>query len=247
MPGRVLRKRGVVEKDGDAFRLLGAEALGREQVEELSELLQSKLDGFKDRRGKKLWQHRKAASGYIPGSARYEVLKRAKFRCELCGVSADVKALEADHIVPRSKGGSDDPANLQALCYSCNATKRDKDDADFRCVAESYDKREPGCPICDALGRKVVAENVLCVALGVDHSTPRDEIIIAPKRHVANYFDLAPAELRCAHILLETIRVQAGRDSGGQEERVSWASLPGPAASHCFVRLSYAVRDGSWS
>ena len=73
-------------------------------------------------------------SGYVPGTLRYEVLKRARFRCELCGTSADVRALEVDHIVPRSKGGADGPDNLQALCYSCNSTKRDRDDADFRRV-----------------------------------------------------------------------------------------------------------------
>jgi hypothetical protein len=32
----------------------------------------------------------------------------------LCGVSADVRALEVDHIVPRSRGGTDAPDNLQA-------------------------------------------------------------------------------------------------------------------------------------
>ena len=52
--------------------------------------------------------------------------RRAQFHCELCGISADIKALEADHIIPRNHGGSDDPSNLQALCYSCNAMKRDK-------------------------------------------------------------------------------------------------------------------------
>jgi hypothetical protein len=66
---------------------------------------------------------------------RYEILKRAKFRCELCGISADEKALEVDHIVPRNRGGADDLPNLQALCYSCNAMKRDRDEVDFRGIA----------------------------------------------------------------------------------------------------------------
>ena len=36
------------------------------------------------------------------------------------------------HIVPRNHGGSDDLSNLQALCFRCNAAKRDTDSTDFR-------------------------------------------------------------------------------------------------------------------
>lgn len=41
--------------------------------------------------------------------------------CAQCGRSAT----EADHIVPRSRGGSDDRANLQPLCWNCNHAKLD--------------------------------------------------------------------------------------------------------------------------
>jgi len=34
-------------------------------------------------------------------------------------------ALEVDHIVPKSQGGPDASSNLQALCFRCNAGKRD--------------------------------------------------------------------------------------------------------------------------
>jgi 5-methylcytosine-specific restriction endonuclease McrA len=37
--------------------------------------------------------------------------------CEKCG---STYALEWDHIVPKAKGGSDDPSNLRRLCRSCN-------------------------------------------------------------------------------------------------------------------------------
>ena len=28
-----------------------------------------------------------------------------------------------DHIIPRSRGGQNDPSNLRLLCYSCNSSK----------------------------------------------------------------------------------------------------------------------------
>ena len=42
-------------------------------------------------------------------------------RCLSCG-AADV-ALEADHIVPLTRGGSDDIDNIQPLCGTCNRSK----------------------------------------------------------------------------------------------------------------------------
>lgn len=37
--------------------------------------------------------------------------------------SPAIHMLSVDHIVPTSKGGTDDPSNLQLLCHSCNAIK----------------------------------------------------------------------------------------------------------------------------
>ena len=38
----------------------------------------------------------------------------------------DYRHFEIDHIVPKSKGGQDDDANLQLLCGNCNRIKSDK-------------------------------------------------------------------------------------------------------------------------
>jgi hypothetical protein len=54
---------------------------------------------------------------------RFEVLKRDGFRCHYCGATACGAALEVDHVVPKSKGGTDDPANLITACYNCNRGK----------------------------------------------------------------------------------------------------------------------------
>src|ERR671912_1000042 len=161
MVGRVLRNHDIVEKDGNDYALFGYEDLDDEQIESLLELCESKLEEYKERRGRRIWQHRKISSGYVSGTLRYEVLKRARFRCELCGVSADIRALEVDHILPRNRGGGDDISNLQALCYSCNSMKRDRDDTDFRQVRESYEKREEDCPFCQIPRERIIGENQL--------------------------------------------------------------------------------------
>ena len=129
MVGRVLTKnRGITEKDGNTYRLIGSQDLSQEQVNELVSLCKQRIQDFEQQRGGAVWEHRKRGHRPISGSVRYEVLSRAKFKCELCGISADEKNIEVDHIFPKSLGGKDDLSNFQALCYSCNAAKRNTDD-----------------------------------------------------------------------------------------------------------------------
>jgi ATP adenylyltransferase len=145
MVGRVLREHGIVERDGDTYRLRGFDELDQKQIDNLISLCEKRLDQYLKKYGKAVWQHRRLSAGYISGTLRYEIFKQAGFHCNLCGVSADVRALEVDHIIPRNIGGSDDPSNLQALCYRCNAMKQDRDKTDFLRIRESYVHREPGC------------------------------------------------------------------------------------------------------
>lgn len=59
----------------------------------------------------------------------WTVLSRDKWKCLSCGRSAreDGVILEVDHILPRSKGGSDELENLQTLCKKCNIGKSNRD------------------------------------------------------------------------------------------------------------------------
>lgn len=64
----------------------------------------------------------------VPLRARFAILKRDGFRCQLCGATpGDGARLEVDHRVPKAKGGSDDPSNLWALCFDCNRGKGTED------------------------------------------------------------------------------------------------------------------------
>lgn len=63
----------------------------------------------------------------IKPSVRFQILKRDGYRCQMCGATAkDGATLEIDHITPVSKGGGNDPDNLQVLCRDCNAGKSDQ-------------------------------------------------------------------------------------------------------------------------
>jgi hypothetical protein len=56
----------------------------------------------------------------IPDPLRAEVLLRDGARCRRCRTAVN---LEIDHIVPVSKGGRTEEANLQTLCRRCNRRK----------------------------------------------------------------------------------------------------------------------------
>jgi len=50
-------------------------------------------------------------------------------KCNGCEVLFPFRNMTIDHIHPRSKGGTDDPENLQLLCAACNSTKGDRTQA----------------------------------------------------------------------------------------------------------------------
>jgi ATP adenylyltransferase len=169
-----------------------------------------------------------------------EVLKAARFRCELCGVPADECALEVDHIVPRNKGGTDELSNLQALCYRCNAMKRDRDDTDFRAVRAAYDQKGAGCPFCMTEGRDVLLENSLALVLPDAYPVTAGHVLILPKRHAPDYFDLGTAELRaCQQLLVEARRMALNQDTSirGFNVGINSGAAAGQTVMHCHVHL----------
>lgn len=64
----------------------------------------------------------------IPAKLKEKVRQTAKNRCGFCLFLQTYlpNFLRIDHIVPISKGGTNDEENLWLLCESCNAAKSDK-------------------------------------------------------------------------------------------------------------------------
>ena len=58
---------------------------------------------------------------------KHVLFGRQEGRCGGCKVEFLFRIMEVDHVVPRSRGGSDHPDNLQLLCPNCNRVKGDRD------------------------------------------------------------------------------------------------------------------------
>ena len=245
MVGRVLVKNRIVKKDKDIFELIGFEELTEPDIAEIRADCENALNEFLKTRGDTAFSHRSKSSGYISGSIRYRILTRARFRCELCGISAEDKALEVDHIVPRNKGGSDDESNLQALCYSCNAMKRDTDSTDFRGWNEVYKHREGSCIFCN-IDRELIAENELAYAFRDKFPVTDKHTLVVPKRHVPDYFDLYQPELNAINRLLAEIRESLMLEDStitGFNVGTNIGESSGQTVFHCHIHL-IPRRDG---
>ena len=241
MVGKVLTKgRGITEKHGEFYNLPRYAELTTAEIAELSALCSAKIDEYSTKRGDAIWAHRTKSAGYISGTIRYEVLKRAKFRCELCGISADEKALEVDHILPRNNGGSDDLSNLQALCYSHNAMKRDRDSSDFRSIRNSYNHREANCAFCQLTASRVIAENELAIAFRDLYPVTENHTLVIPKRHVADYFNLYQPECNAIQSLLDeqrTLIILNDSSVSGFNIGVNAGASAGQTVFHCHFHL----------
>ena len=68
------------------------------------------------------------------------IFSRSKGKCSYCGEKAE----EIDHIIPRSKGGTDSVNNLTATCRACNEKKSNLSLKDFgKLVGKDFSKIEP--------------------------------------------------------------------------------------------------------
>jgi len=57
-------------------------------------------------------------------SKRFEILRRDKYKCQLCGASqGSDTVLHIDHKIPLANGGTYNDSNLWTLCESCNLGK----------------------------------------------------------------------------------------------------------------------------
>ena len=114
MPVDVLKGHGVVE-EADGVVKLTVDGLTFEEKANLRAMCEQKIGEFLSSRGLSTWDYSLLSFDPVGESLRYEILTRDRV-CQLCGATKEQERLEVDHIVPRSKGGTNDPDNLQVLC-----------------------------------------------------------------------------------------------------------------------------------
>ncbi len=204
MPLKVLKRHGVVASDGQ-FVSLSTGDLTLEQKAHIRMLCEQRLQSFVLKRGIGIWDYRLLDEEPIPDSLRYLVLKAAGGRCQLCGITAKERPLDVDHIIPRSRLGKTELANLQALCSKCNRSKRNQDDTDFR--SSPPPSADPACVFCQsAIISKAVEENGSVLAIQDKYPVTPGHLLVIPIRHTQDFFSLTETERQDADQLLRLLR-----------------------------------------
>ena len=240
MVGKVLRNHNIVDKNASRYQLLDFSSFNHQQIDDLIKLCESKIDSYIKKRGDAIWNHRRMTREPVSGTIRYEVLKRAAFRCELCGISAAIKALEVDHIVPKNTGGEDSINNYQALCYSCNASKRDRDDTDFRNKDATYSNKDESCVFCNIQSKRIVYENNLGFVIRDNFPVTTHHTLIIPKRHFSDYFQSSQAEVNSLNqliVLTKKILYQEDKSIEGFNVGINCGETAGQTIMHTHVHL----------
>jgi len=244
MPLRVLKKHGVISKNGDLVSL-NTGKISLEQKARVKMLCEEKLQEFVAKRGLSIWDYRLLDRDPVPDSLYYRVLKESGGRCALCGATKKERALQVDHIKPRSKGGKTVYENLQVLCSKCNPAKSNKDDTDFRHDLKS--ESDPDCPFCyDNLKDRIVEEFESVIAAKDQYPVSEGHHLIVPKRHTPDWFSISDKERRDADALIKIIKSRisgSDRSVTGFNIGVNCGESAGQTIFHTHIHL-IPRRDG---
>ena len=204
MPVPVLKRRGFVDKQGDLVSLL-VKVKDLKDKATILRACENRLSDYLEKKGENVWSY-KWISNPVRNSIRYKVLADGGNRCALCGISANERPLDVDHIIPSSMGGSSSYENLQVLCSKCNRAKGNTDNKDFREVAEP--KVNYGdCVFCEKEQiDDLEMENENAKSYLDKYPVTKFHTLVVPKNHISEYNHLTENELLDIHRLSKTIQ-----------------------------------------
>ena len=73
------------------------------------------------------WRYKSKRKRYVPKTMVKLIKRIYNYRCAECNIIESPRTkMHIDHIYPFSKGGTNEPKNLQLLCSKCNQRKSNK-------------------------------------------------------------------------------------------------------------------------
>ena len=238
MPLKVLKRHEVITSDGQLVSL-SAKQLTLQQKAHIRMICEQKLQSFVQKRGIGIWDYRLLDEEPIPDSLRFLVLKAAGGRCQLCGISAKDRPLDVDHIIPRSRGGKTEIANLQALCSKCNRSKRNQDETDFRSLPEPA--ADPNCAFCGSdLISKAVERNGSVLAVMDKYPVTPGHLLVIPIRHTPDWFSMTQSERLDAEQLICVLQARIRAEDkrvGGFNIGSNCGDVAGQTIPHAHIHL----------
>ena len=238
MPLKVLKRHEVITSDGQLVSL-SAKQLTLQQKAHVRMICEQKLQSFVQKRGISIWDYRLLDEEPIPDSLRFLVLKAAGGRCQLCGISAKERPLDVDHIIPRSRGGKTELANLQALCSKCNRSKRNQDDTDFRSLPRQ--EADPHCAFCHSdLMSKAIERNGSVFAIMDKYPVTSGHLLVIPFRHTTDWFSMTQCERLDADQLICVLQARIrAEDKGVRGFNIgsNCGDVAGQTVAHAHIHL----------
>jgi len=238
MPLKVLKRHEVITSDGQLVSL-NAMQLTLQQKAHVRMICEQKLQSFVQKRGIGIWDYRLLDEEPIPDSLRFLVLKAAGGKCLLCGIAAKERPLDVDHIIPRSRGGKTELANLQALCSKCNRSKRNQDDTDFRSLP--CPETNPECVFCrsDVMSNAMEKNGSVFAVMDKYPVTP-GHLLVIPFRHTPDWFSMTQKERLDADELIRVLHARIRAEDkrvAGFNIGSNCGDVAGQTVAHAHIHL----------
>lgn len=100
----------------------------------------------------------------IPKTTKEKVYENGNGVCAICGKPIERNDFTIDHIIPLSRGGSNDLENLQIACHDCNELKGNRMDNEFATglttILSNDLLKNPNKKLSDILVRSIVRGNI---------------------------------------------------------------------------------------
>lgn len=188
-PKQVLKNHEIASIEKDFYRFDDSISFDDEEKLELLKIASEKAEEYY----KKNPFSDFARHGW--GNLRHNMIAAHPY-CALCGAKpTDEIMLDIDHILPVSKGGTDDPSNLQVLCHRCNRGKGNDLIKSAALAHEEYRNHQKDCIFCNIDSSRIEDEDNYIFVIKDNYPVTSGHTLIIPKRHVSEALMLSDIEM----------------------------------------------------